>query len=78
MWQSWEVAFAQNTKDCERPSITRLHNCRKIHYSTLEFLKKFKGICNKLAAIQKPVSDDDKVSWLGISFSSKYMKFVNS
>lgn len=39
--------------------------------SIQDYLKLFKGICDKLAAIQKPVSDDDKFSWLAIGLWSK-------
>lgn len=78
MWESLEAAFAQDTKDQERSLITRMHNCKKNSLSILEFLKKFKGIRDELAAIQKLVFDNDRVSWLAIGLGPKYLNFVDS
>lgn len=74
---SWE-ALAQDRKDRERSLITRLHNYKKETSSVSNFIKHFKGICDELAAIQKPVSNDDKVRWSAIGLGPKYMNFVGS
>lgn len=62
MWRSLEEAFAQDRKDCERYLITRLHNLKKDSYPVSHYIKRFRGICDELVAIQKPLFDDDKVS----------------
>lgn len=76
MWQSLEAAFPQDIEDRERTLITRLHYCKENLLSIPEFLKKFKGICDELAAIQKSVSDEDKVSWLATGLGPKHMNFI--
>lgn len=73
-----EVAFAQDAKDRERSLIIAYIIIRKTHNLSLKILKKLKGTCDDLALVQKPVSDDDKVSWLGIRLRSTYMNFVDS
>lgn len=74
VWKSFEEAFAQDTKERERSSITRLRNCKKDSTSISKYIKRFKDICDELAARQKPVFDDDKVSWLAIGLGAQYIK----
>ena len=40
-----------------------------------DFLKKFKGISNNLAAIGKPLSDEDKIFQLACGLGPKYANF---
>lgn len=76
MWKALEEIFAQDTEDRERSLITKLHTCKKENLSIPDYLKHFLGICDECNAIQKPISDDHKVSWLAIG--SKYVNFINS
>lgn len=66
IWKSLKEAFAQDTKDRERSLITRLHTCKKDSSSISNYIKRLKGICDELAAIQKPISADDKIKEQGM------------
>lgn len=74
--QSLEEDLSQDTQDCERSLIKGLQNYKKDSSSISNYLKRIKDICDKLAAIKKPVFDDDKL--LAIGLGPKYKNFVDS
>lgn len=61
MWECLEEAYLQATKDKEFQVKHQLQNI-KLGAKTLdEYLKEFKGICDGVATIHKPVDEDSKV-----------------
>lgn len=58
IWMCLEKRFAQSSKDRELQLQCQLLLCREGFQTSL---CSFKTICDDLAAIQKPVSDEDKV-----------------
>lgn len=64
VWKSVEEAFVQYTKACERSAITRRHSCKKESSFICSYIKRFKGICDELAPIQKTVSGDVRLDHL--------------
>lgn len=61
MWDCLEETYLQATKDKEFQLKQQLQNIRLGSRSTDDYLKEFKGICDDLAAIHKPVDEDSKV-----------------
>ncbi|RVX04589.1 Retrovirus-related Pol polyprotein from transposon RE1 [Vitis vinifera] len=63
------------TKEKEVQLTNRLRGVKKGTRSLDEYLREFKGICDALAAVRKPVSDLDKVFQLAQGLGTKYMDF---
>ena len=61
VWNSLEEKFLLMTKEKEVQLTNRLRGLKKGKRSLDEYLREFKGICDALTAIRKPVSDLDKV-----------------
>ncbi|KAF6164066.1 hypothetical protein GIB67_017650 [Kingdonia uniflora] len=73
-YQSWKKDNAL-IKSWIRGSLTE----KVLHLITgLSTTREFKGICDELAAMQKPVSDDDKVNWLANGLGPKYFNFCDA
>lgn len=64
IWMCLEKTFAQSSKDRELQLQCQLQLCRKGFQTCL--CSKLKTICDDLTAIQKPVSDEDKVFVLAL------------
>ena len=64
IWMCLEKTFAQSSKDRELQLQCQLQLCRKGFQTCL--CSKLKTICDDLTAIQKPVSDSDKVFVLAL------------
>ncbi|KAF6167251.1 hypothetical protein GIB67_043112 [Kingdonia uniflora] len=43
-----------------------------------DYIKQFKRICDELAVMQKPVSDDEKVNWLANGLGPNYFNFCDA
>ncbi|XXG72814.1 hypothetical protein AAC387_Pa07g1825 [Persea americana] len=78
VWKTLEDNYAQATKDRDHALLRQIQLCRMGSSSISEYVRKFKNICDNLAAIQRPVSDNDKVFWLSNGLSSKYENFFVS
>ena len=75
VWNSLEEKFLLMTKEKEVQLINRLRGLKKGTRSLDEYLRGFKGICDALAAVRKPISDLDKVFQLAQGLGTKYMDF---
>uniref|UniRef100_A0A2N9I3R3 Reverse transcriptase Ty1/copia-type domain-containing protein n=1 Tax=Fagus sylvatica TaxID=28930 RepID=A0A2N9I3R3_FAGSY len=75
VWTSLEVAYLQATKEREIQLKRQLQMPKKEGTSLGEYLMQFKSICDNLAAIQKPVSDEDKTVQLSHCLGKKYEVF---
>jgi len=75
MWETLEETYLQATKDKEFQLKQQLQTIRLGNKSTDEFLKEFKGICDGLAAIHKPVNEDSKVKNFARELGPKYKTF---
>ncbi|KAF8369725.1 hypothetical protein HHK36_032252 [Tetracentron sinense] len=78
VWMCLENTFAQASKSREQQLRQQLQMCKKGNGTIEDYLRRFKGICDALVAIQRPVSDDDKVFWLTNGLGSSYEGFVTS
>ncbi|KAH0768481.1 hypothetical protein KY285_004352 [Solanum tuberosum] len=65
MWECLEETYLQATKNKEFQLKQQLQNIKLGAKKLDEYLKEFKGICDGLAAIQKPLDEDSK----GINFA---------
>ncbi|KAF6173381.1 hypothetical protein GIB67_027076 [Kingdonia uniflora] len=73
-YQSWKKDNAL-IKSWIRGSLTE----EVLHLITgLSTAREFKGICDELAAMQKPMSDDDRVNWLANGLGPKYFNFCDA
>ncbi|KAH9672322.1 retrovirus-related pol polyprotein from transposon RE1 [Citrus sinensis] len=75
VWQSIEEHMLPATKEQESWLRDGLYSLKKGNIKLEEFLKKFKSICDDLAAIGKPILDEDKVFHLARSLGPKYSDF---
>nr|XP_016492298.1 PREDICTED: uncharacterized protein LOC107811814 [Nicotiana tabacum] len=75
MWDCLEETYLQATKDKEFQLKQQLQNIRLGSRSTNDYLKEFKGICDGLAAIHKPVDEDSKVINFARGLGPKYRTF---
>ena len=55
--------------------MNNLYSLKKGSLKLKEFLKKFKGLCDKLTAIGKPMLDEDQVFQMSRALGSKYSDF---
>ena len=75
VWTSLEVAYLQATKEREIQLKRQLQMPKKEGTSLGEYLMQFKSLCDSLAAIHKPVSDEDKTVQLSHCLGKKYEVF---
>ena len=73
VWNFLEEKIFPITKEKEVQLINRLRGLKKGTRSLDEYLRGFKGICDALAAVRKPISDLDKVFQLAQGLETKYM-----
>lgn len=76
VWECLEAKYLQATKERELQLKHQLQTPKKDTASLDLYLRNFKSICDSLAAIQKPVSDEDKTIQLSHRLGSKYDVFV--
>ena len=72
IWLTIEEIILPATKEQETWLKDSLYSLKKGSAKLEEFLKKFKNICDKLAAIGKPVNDDDKIFQIARALGPKY------
>lgn len=75
IWLTIEEITLPATKEQETWLKDNLYSLKKGSAKLEEFLKKFKNICDKLAAIGKPVNDDDKIFQIAHALGPKYADF---
>ncbi|KAF3785109.1 hypothetical protein EJ110_NYTH29082 [Nymphaea thermarum] len=78
VWKTLTGAFARESKDREIMLTRKLQLFRKQDKPVTEYVTGFKAICDELAAIGKPLTDDDKVFWLVNGLGSGYESFMTS
>ncbi|KAF3794163.1 hypothetical protein EJ110_NYTH08235 [Nymphaea thermarum] len=64
VWTALLKVFARESKDREFLLTRKLQTFQKQEKNVTEYVTGFKTICDELAAIGKPLSDQDKVYWL--------------
>lgn len=75
VWFSLEEHLLPNTKEKEIRLKDNLWSLKKGSLSIEEYVRRFKSICDNLAAINKPMADVDKVFQLAGSLGLKYQDF---
>ena len=75
IWKSVHDQLLPNTEDAEAQFKNSIYSLSKGNLSLDEYIRKFKEICNKLAAIGKPLSDVDKVFQVSKGLGNKYKEF---
>nr|TKR98393.1 hypothetical protein D5086_0000203370 [Populus alba] len=62
-WQVLEASFSNRSKTRELQLKDELQLMQRGSRSIAEFSRLFKGLCDQLAAIGRPIDDTDKVHW---------------
>ena len=62
-WRALEVSFSHRTKTRELQLKDELQLMQRGSHPIAEFSCTFKGLCDQLAAIDRPIEDTDKVHW---------------
>ena len=75
VWLSIEENMLPATKERESWLKDNLFSLKKGSLKLDDFLNKFRGLCDSLAAIGKPLTDDDKVFQLARALGPKYADF---
>ncbi|KAH9689512.1 retrovirus-related pol polyprotein from transposon RE1 [Citrus sinensis] len=75
IWSSLEDQLLPMTKEKEVHLMDRLATLKKGSLSVEEYVRKYKHICDCLAAINKPVNDLDKVFGLARGLGYRYQDF---
>lgn len=75
VWKSLEDSLLTMTKENEIHLNESLLTLKKGNSSVEEYIRKFKAICDKLAALKKPLDDLTKVFHLARGLGSKYKDF---
>ncbi|KAF3774051.1 hypothetical protein EJ110_NYTH53994 [Nymphaea thermarum] len=76
VWTALLKVFARESKDREFLLTRKLQMFQKQEKTVTEYVTGFKTICDELAAIGKPLSDQDKVYWLINGLGSGYESFM--
>nr|KYP40069.1 hypothetical protein KK1_038610 [Cajanus cajan] len=77
IWNTLHNQLLPNTKDNETQLKNNLCSLSKGYLSLDEYIRKFKEISDKLAALGKPLSDVDKVFQISKGLGSKYKGVSN-
>ena len=72
MWKCLEETYLQATKDKQFHFKQQLQSVRLGTKTIDEYIKEFKGICDGLATIHKPVDEDNKSD----SFCKRYRSYL--
>jgi len=75
VWLSIEENMLPATKERKSWLKDNLFSLKKGSLKLDDFLNKFRGLCDSLAAIGKPLTDDDKVFQLARALGPKYADF---
>jgi ASC-1-like (ASCH) protein len=75
VWIGLEETYLQAIKEKELHLKRQLQIPKKDTILLGDYLKQFKSICDSLAAIQKPASDEDKNVQLSHCLGKKYDEF---
>ena len=75
VWNSLEEKLLPMTKEKDVKLTNRIRGPKKGTRSLNEYIREFKGICDALAVVRKPVSDLNKVFQLAQGLRTKYMDF---
>ncbi|KAL5715327.1 hypothetical protein ACHQM5_017160 [Ranunculus cassubicifolius] len=78
VWSELEASYAQDSQEREFFLQQQLQSHRKGTSSLSDYIKIFKGYCDDLAAIGKPVSDRDKVFALLRGLGRGYESFITT
>ncbi len=78
VWISLEEKYLQATKERELQLRRQLQQPKRDTVSLELYLRNFKSICDSLAAIQKPVFDEDKTIQISHCLGTKYDVFVTT
>ncbi|RVW18883.1 putative mitochondrial protein [Vitis vinifera] len=74
-WRALEVSFSSRLKTCELQLKDELQLMQRGFQSIAEFSHTFKGLCDQLAAIGRPIDDTDKVHWYLRALGPNYKIF---
>ncbi|RVW30074.1 Retrovirus-related Pol polyprotein from transposon RE1 [Vitis vinifera] len=74
-WCTLEVSFLHRSKTCELQLKDELQLMQRGSQSIVEFSHTFKGLCDQLAAIGRPIDDTDKVHWYLLALGPDYKIF---
>ncbi|KAL2541811.1 Uncharacterized protein Adt_02789 [Abeliophyllum distichum] len=77
-WKSLQEQLFPDTEENEAPLKNGLYALSKGTLSLDEYIRKFKEICDKLAAIGKPLGDADKVFYVSQGLGDKFKEFRNA
>ncbi|KAF6172066.1 hypothetical protein GIB67_029484, partial [Kingdonia uniflora] len=72
VWNTLKDSFIQHSKMQEIELRQKIQACRKGTQSMSTYIKEFKRTCEELDCIQKPLLDEDKISWLLIGLDRTY------
>lgn len=75
IWSCLEDTYLQASKDKEFQLKQQLQTMNLGTKSIDKYIKKFKGICDSLMAIHKPIDEDSKVINFARGLGSKYKTF---
>ncbi|CAJ2640151.1 unnamed protein product [Trifolium pratense] len=75
IWSTINDQLLPNSEDSEAQLKNNLYGLSKGNLTLDEYIRKFKDICDKLAAIGKPLSDVDKVFQISKGLGIKYKEF---
>ncbi|GLU07686.1 hypothetical protein SLE2022_246340 [Rubroshorea leprosula] len=78
VWDVLEEAYAQDSQEREFNLTQAMTTLRKGNDSLIEYLRKFKAICDELAAMGKPVPDKTKAFWVLQGLGQGYENFVTT
>ena len=74
-WHALEVSFSHRSKTRELQVKDELQLMQRGSQSIVEFSHTFKGLCDQLAAIGRPIDDTDKVHWYLLALGPDYKIF---
>ncbi|PIA57119.1 hypothetical protein AQUCO_00600091v1 [Aquilegia coerulea] len=78
VWKTLEEVFSYKSKSREIQLKDELQLMKKGTQSVDEYSRKFKLVCDQLAAMGKPVDDTDKVHWFLRGLGSEFRSFSTS
>jgi len=74
-WTTLEASFSNRSKTRELQLKDELQLMQRGSKSVAEFSRLFKGLCDQLAAIGRPIDDLDKVHWFLRALGPDYKIF---
>lgn len=78
VWKCLEHTYAGDSQAQEFQLLQQIQLFEKKDAYLADYINKFKGICDDLAEIGKPVADQNKVFWLLQGLGPKYESFTTS